>query len=169
MFSKMRSKKGFTMVELLVVLVIIGILAAVAAPIYIANVKRAKAAEAVAVMSLVRQAERNYYASTGSYTADIPDITAALPTGLDIDVGVAQYFSNACYTVDVGGTSARFAGPGAVDFIVKVDGSDSVTATATGGAINYDEVAKFGLEMDNSGRIYVSYNLGEVGEKWSAW
>ena len=42
----MFSKKGFTMVELLVVLIILAILVAVAVPMYFANVRRARASEA---------------------------------------------------------------------------------------------------------------------------
>ena len=56
----MKNKQGFTMVELLVVLVIVAILAAVATPIYLANVKRSRASEAVATMALIRQSLRDY-------------------------------------------------------------------------------------------------------------
>ena len=66
----MRSRtnvKGFTMIELLVVLVIIAILAAVATPLFLANTKRAKASEAVATMGLIRQAQRDYKTNNNTY------------------------------------------------------------------------------------------------------
>ena len=63
----MKNKKGFTMVEVLVVLVIVAILAAVATPIYLANVQRSRASEAIASMALIRQAERDYVINAANY------------------------------------------------------------------------------------------------------
>ena len=161
--------KGFTMVELLVVLLIVGVLAAVATPMYLASTKRAKASEAIATLSLMRQAERDYYASHNSFTADITDINAPLPTGLDIKVGVAKYFSSPSYSVDVGGAFANTTvGGTAADFVVKADGSSSTVADVTNstGARDYTDVATYRLEMDNSGRIMVSYDGGTT---WGLW
>ena len=177
------NKKGFTMIELLVVLLIIGVLAAVAAPLYFANTSRAKASEAVATMSLLRQSMRDYYASHTSYPADISDITLPPPTGAGVDVGIAQYFSNECYTIDTAGSFNATPAPSPVaqNFVIRVDGGDTVTPPVGDplkGAMKGDEVngetsgdppttsGQYRLEMDNTGRIFVSY---DGGTHWGEW
>jgi prepilin-type N-terminal cleavage/methylation domain-containing protein len=169
----MRNRIGFTMVELLVVLVIVGILAAIATPMYLANTKRARASEAVGALSLIRQAERDYYTGHNGYTADVSDITQPVPTGLDIHPGVTQYFSSKSYAVDVGGTFTKTGGTppvalSAVNFVIRAVGSSSGTACSAGGtdcAMNPAEVTNYQVEMDNAGTIYVTYD----GTNWNSW
>jgi prepilin-type N-terminal cleavage/methylation domain-containing protein len=64
----MRSgKNGFTLIELIIAIVIIGVLASIAAPM-IGNLKaKAVCTEAVTMMSRVRDAIRQYYGINGSY------------------------------------------------------------------------------------------------------
>ncbi len=206
----MRNKKGFTMVELLVVLIIVAILAAVATPIYMANTRRAKASEAVAAMGLIRQALRDYQLSHTFYfdinggTATVVaagTIQNGLPTrlvvaadnsttgqpvpgtaGVQVDQGVAKYFSNGAYSVDAAGTAADgtrqdmgtgtstlFTTPHAVDFIIRANGANSEACVGdadTNCATTNIEVANYRLEMDNSGRTFVSYDAGAT---WSAY
>ena len=191
--NKLR-KEGFTMIELLVVLVIIAILAAVAAPLYLANTKKAKAAEAVATMALMRQALRDYKIShNGYFTNTNPGAGAqggiiqhVLPTsvagttpspltaGLDVDAGAAQYFSNSAFTFTaesvIAFTDPSIVGQPAtpVDFLIKVDGSKSENTGCTNYkpldncATKKGEVSTYKLEMDNSGRTFVSYD----GSTW---
>jgi len=60
----MRKKgRGFTLIELIIVVVIIGILAVVAIPQYYANIEKARRAEAYSTLSAMRQAELAYYAT----------------------------------------------------------------------------------------------------------
>ena len=50
---KHTGRKGFTLVELMVVVIIVGVLAAVAVPIFRGNVKRAMASEGAALLGSV--------------------------------------------------------------------------------------------------------------------
>jgi len=185
------------MVELLVVLVIIGILAAVATPLFIQNTQRARAAEAVAGMGLIRQAQRDYNINALTYFNIIPSTTAfvsninnPLPTtvvasvptpataGVAISVGISQYFSNRAYSVSVtaagtAGASGLFTVPFAQNFIITATGASSdlcSTVNSTNCAIRANQVnAGAGstiLEMDNTGRIFISYGNG-AANTWS--
>ena len=73
------SRKGFTLVELAVVIVIIGVLAAFGVPQFLKSVERSKAAEAFNYLSAVRSAQERYLAKEGAY-AD-----SSTSTALDIN------------------------------------------------------------------------------------
>ena len=59
--------KGFSLVELMIVIVIIGVLAGAAVPIYQHNLEVAKRSEAVAAIGTIRKQLRLHYALEGSY------------------------------------------------------------------------------------------------------
>ncbi len=78
-------KAGFTLVELAVVVVIIGVLAAFAVPRFRASVERSKAAESFNYLSAVQAAQERYHARQSTYADDIDD--------LDIKLSAPKYFS----------------------------------------------------------------------------
>ncbi|AYF88419.1 type IV pilin protein [Pseudomonas sp. DY-1] len=63
----MRSSKAFTLIELMIVVVVIGILAAIAYPNYTEHVRRGKRAEVKAALMEGAQALERYYSTHGSY------------------------------------------------------------------------------------------------------
>ncbi len=65
-----RTEAGFTLMELTVVIVIIGILAAVAVPLYINYVHDAQRTEAKGAIGAVVTAEQTWYQVHGTYVAD---------------------------------------------------------------------------------------------------
>ena len=81
----LKDAKGFTLVELSVVIVIIGVLAAFGVPKFRNAVERSKAAEAFNYLSAVRSAQERYQARQGTYVADL--------TGLDISLPAPKYFT----------------------------------------------------------------------------
>ena len=68
------NKQGFTLLELLVVVLIIGILAAIALPQYFKAVERARAAEALSLFGTIAGAQQRYYLLKGSFTGSYGDL-----------------------------------------------------------------------------------------------
>ena len=96
MRTALRRRQGFTLVELAVVIIIIGVLAAFAVPRFLDSVERSKAAEAFNYLSAVRAAQERYQVRQGTYADDI--------TKLDIQMPTPKYF--AVGTPAAGGTSS---------------------------------------------------------------
>ena len=93
------NRKGFTLIELMVVIFIVGILAAVAIPIMRGRIDSAKWSEAKAAMGSIRTAARAYEAEKGSTYPAASYAAADLYTDLgftqaDLD---GKYFSHAAY------------------------------------------------------------------------
>jgi prepilin-type N-terminal cleavage/methylation domain-containing protein len=94
----MRNRKGFTLIELMVVIFIVGILAAVAIPIMRGRIDSAKWSEAKAAMGSIRTACRAFQAEKGPSYASYGTTTLA-------DLGLAstdldgKYFSNGAYVL----------------------------------------------------------------------
>jgi len=70
---------GFTMIEIMVVVVIIGILASIAWPRYVLVVEKSRAAEAKTVLGRIRTAETGYYLEYNSYTAKTTLLSLDIP------------------------------------------------------------------------------------------
>ena len=126
-----KTRKGFTLVELAVVIVIIGVLAAFGVPRFLKSVERSKAAEAFAYLAAVRSSQERYQAQNGIYSSDI--------TLLDIKASTPKYFTVG--TVAAGSTSSlqdswtltltrtgASAGYGAYTVIFTQDGYDSTNS-----------------------------------------
>ena len=65
-----RNRKGFTLLEILIVIVILGVVAGLAIPVFTANIEKSKAQEAMAALGAVKNAMVAYHGqqSTPSYT-----------------------------------------------------------------------------------------------------
>ena len=77
----MKNKLGFTLLELLVVVLIIGILAAIALPQYRKAVAKSELAQLVNVVKTISHAHERYYLTYGSYTNKISNLDIEYSNG----------------------------------------------------------------------------------------
>ena len=87
MLQKLRNKKGFTLIELMIVVAIIGILAAIAIPNFLNYQCKAKQTEAKQNLGTIAKNEVAYNAEFDTYTTDLGDIGFAT-------VGTKRYSYN---------------------------------------------------------------------------
>ncbi len=95
-----RAARGFTLVELMVVVAIVGILSAIALPAYSDYVMRAKIPDAIANLAAKRVRLEQYYQDNKSY-AGAPDC----PLPANADTTSSKYFDFSC---SVAGTASAY-------------------------------------------------------------
>ncbi|WP_424245063.1 prepilin-type N-terminal cleavage/methylation domain-containing protein [Elusimicrobium posterum] len=86
----MLNKKGFTLVELLVVIIIVAILAAIAVPQYTISSERSRAAEAVINAKAIEDSLNRYFMKRNTYPTGTTENILAL---LDNSFTLPKYFS----------------------------------------------------------------------------
>ena len=95
---KMHKMFGFTLAELMVVVVIIGVLVSIAWPRYILVAEKSRTSEAKNILSQIREAEMGYYLEYDTYTTNVTLLSLGVPTSCNV-----SFYYN--YSASGGGAS----------------------------------------------------------------
>jgi len=135
----MRSQiqKGFTMIELMIVIAIIGILATIAIPMFMDNTVRAQVSEGLSLVSPAEQEVAEFYQNagtfsgatvtnaTGKYVSGVT-VSAALTTGTTAVLVVA--FANTATNTNISGSTLSFTADAAGGSIAWYCGKNGAKA-----------------------------------------
>ena len=104
-----KNDKAFTLVELVIVIIIVGILSLVAVPIYRGYTRKAMSTEGKTVIKNIENSEKVYYVEHFQY---YPVSETSYDSTLDIDARANKYFTT--FKVDVNSTGfvAQTSGSG---------------------------------------------------------
>lgn len=132
--------RGFTLIELMVAVVVIGILAAVAYPAYTSAIARSRRADAVAVLTAVVQAQERYRSNRNTYTDSLTDLKVS-------DSAITKHYSVKITDVNASGfTSGYEAAAAARSDSPQINDGDCATiiVRVDGALLNYSAKDKAG-------------------------
>ncbi len=154
---KMKKSKGFTLIELMIVVAIIGILAAVAIPKFADLVTKSKEASVKGGLGAVRSAVSIYYGDMeGSYPGDL---FVGLTSGNRYMPAVNGTSSLGSIVIPKQNTSTLLQNPG--HSFPNVSAADVVTTFADAKAFYYQA---------NEGAVYVGCSHNDTkGSVWSGY
>jgi len=128
---RMTPSNGFTLIELMIVVVIIGVLAAVAMPAYQEYSKRARRADAKHALLEIQLNQEKWRANHSTYSSTIGDVWGSGTTSLD------EYYN----LIVSGGTVNQYSataaptgvqsGDGCGTFAIDVNGEDTTGSYAS--------------------------------------
>ncbi|MBI5024074.1 MAG: prepilin-type N-terminal cleavage/methylation domain-containing protein [Candidatus Omnitrophica bacterium] len=132
-----QNKSGFTLLEIIIVIIIVGVLASLALPRFFATVEFSKSTEALNAMGVLRGSmERCYLASAGTYaTCALASLDVEDPSttpGTRFAYALVGAPSATAYTI----TATRNATDGG-------DGVSTITITQTAGVVTRTGTGKF--------------------------
>lgn len=143
--SRPAPRPGFTLIELMIIVAVIGVLMALAVPSFLDSVRKGRRAEAMASLTQVQQAQERWRANKGSY-ADNDKLTLAAADG---GLGLSDTTANGYYGVAISDATAS---------------GYTVTATAKSGTSQASDSAcrKLVMRMAGGNVFYTSMDAGDA-------
>lgn len=148
--NKARESRGFTIVELLIVIVVIGILATITIVAYNNVTDRARTSSAQAAAKTVINKAAVYQAEEGSYPVSLDTLTSSS------DSGEAWYIPDGSITASTGELAAGPSDPQTITFY-RCDDTDGSTG-GTGVAVGYWDYSAGALVDEGT----TAYTVGDV-------
>ena len=103
-----RDNRGFSLIELLIVLVIIGIIAGIAVPRYMASTVKAKQTEASGLLHQLYLLERTFFQSNDRYWIPASGTVANKDNPFAFDTLGCEIMASARYTYEITGDEDHF-------------------------------------------------------------
>ena len=146
MKKTLRNRKGFTLIELMIVVAIIGILAAIAIPNFLRFQLKSKSSEGKVNLAAIRTAEESYLAEFGNYEAAAPAPGTAPTTTKTVWPATAPGFDTLGWSPE-----------GSVFFQYAITtGSGGYTATATADIDGDSTMQNWGYAQPNNSDAVVA-------------
>lgn len=155
------NQSGFSLIELMIVVVIIGILSTIAVPQYQNFQKKAKQSEAKSNLSGLYMSEKTFQAEWNQYYADFRALGFELTGNLTYDIG----FSNGAAVGPATHPVAIFAGAAATQITTAVAcvAANSECQLTGVGALRGDIAANFGGNVINNALAVQTFLAGADG------
>lgn len=133
----MRKRRGFTLVEILIVLAILGIVLAIAIPSYQRFIEKSRVTESVVQIGTIASKIRDYRSANGALPADL----AAVGYGATLDPWGRAYVYTIITSPGVARRDKKLA-PINSDYDLYSVGKDGVTQNSLGHASSRDDVVR---------------------------
>jgi type IV pilus assembly protein PilE len=127
-----RAMAGFTIIELMIVVIIIGVLAAVALPSFFDSIRKGRRSEAFAAIAAVQQAQERWRSNNPEYTNSLSSLVIGSPTR------PGGYYS------------LTVSDSGAVAYVVR---AEAVSGTSQ---VNDGDCAKLAVKVERGNVSYAS-------------
>jgi type IV pilus assembly protein PilE len=153
MQGRLRRRAGFTLIELMIVVAIAAILAAVAYPSYLASVRKGNRADARSLIQAASLAQEKYRLNNTTYAAATTALSPPCPT------------SGTCYSTSVNGSAANYSLAVATGASAPTGSYYYLTATAVSGSIQAGDTGCTTMTYEVSGTS-VTYGPSNSSKCW---
>ena len=121
-------RRGFTLVEIIVTLAIIGVLVAAAVPLYLGATHHSYKEEAYAVLQEMKSSEWSYYLENSTFATNLTSINFTPPSSKFWTYTVSQA-SKKKTTLKATGVNKTPVAKESISLVLSSDGSATVSAT----------------------------------------
>ena len=102
-----RPKQGFTLIEMMITVAVIGILAAIALPSFLDSIRKSRRSDAFAALSSVQLAQERWRSNRNAYTTSLTPRPTDDPPGLGLGTSSSKgYYSISIDAADAAGYAA---------------------------------------------------------------
>lgn len=147
MQKPLRHANGFTLIELMVTVAIVGILGAIAYPSFVEYIRKSRRAEGISALSQIQQAQERWRGQSPTYAAN-EVLSTAWPGGL----GITTPTASGDYTLAISANSAT---------------GYTATATAAGRQSADGKCTSLSVQLNNGTVTYLATPAANAKQCWN--